>query len=132
MFVLLTWVMEYQNEVFVVRYIFLLYMVSRYVINSPVIHSLLWLLIRLVWSVMQLNKMFVNNSSSTSFQRKYGVATLHSNPVTWNIDVRGIFKFCVVVNCKTCFFVSILLTELSGSIPIIWHIKYIWYAYYTI
>ena len=78
-------------------------MVSTYVINSLVIHSLLWRLIRLVWSVMQLNKMFGNNISSTSFQRKLGVATLHSNPVTWNIDVRGIFKFCVVGDCKTCF-----------------------------
>jgi hypothetical protein len=78
-------------------------MVSMYVINTLIIHSLLWFFIRLVWSVMQVNKMFVNNSNSMSSQRKHGVAVLHSNPVTWNIDVHGIFKFCVVVDCKTCF-----------------------------
>jgi len=78
-------------------------MVSVYVLNLLVIHSLLRLFIILVQSVMQLNKMFVNNSNSLSFQRKHGVATQHSNPVTWNIDVHGIFKFYVVVDCKTCF-----------------------------
>jgi hypothetical protein len=54
---------------------------------------------------MQLNKMFVNNSSLMSFQRKHGVATLLSNSVTSNIDVSGIFKFCVVMNCKKTYFV---------------------------